>query len=123
MKKGFTLVELLAVVIIICMLSFIVTSAYKGLINKQETEISSAMEKVISSATNLYVSNSNKYVKTEGNVYCIKLQEIVDAGNLTSPVQDPVTHEELSLNNYIKVKVSGGIYEYKYTDSCVEIKK
>ena len=90
-----------------------------GLINNKKDEISDAMNEIIYSATQLYMQDNN-YSKTNGNVYCIKLEKLVDKNYLNNPLIDPVTNNEIDLSKYCKVSIDDKI-NYSITDECVEI--
>ena len=121
-KKAFTLVELIAVVIIIAIISLLVIPSIVGLIKDKEDEMSETFQKIISSSADLYMSeNQNKYVNVNGNNYCILLQDILDKGFLTPPIIDPVTKNEYNPNSFIQVKIENGKYNYDIVSECEEI--
>lgn len=120
-NKGFTLVELTAVVIILALLSLLGFSFINNSISSKQNELSDAFNKIIIDAANIYVSyNPNNYVKVDGNVYCIKFSDLTDLELLTEPLRDPITNKEVSLNNYVKLEVNIDNYLYTITDKCTE---
>jgi prepilin-type N-terminal cleavage/methylation domain-containing protein len=119
MKKGFTLIELLAVIVIICILFTLALPSITNLINNEKDDISSAMQDVILQAGQLYVQdNSGIYKKTEGNVYCIALNNLIEDEYLSEPLNDPITNNSIDTNKYIKVSVENKNYLYSITDEC-----
>ena len=121
-KKGFTLIELMGVIVIIGLLIILAIPSITNLLNDEEENISSAMEKVLLQAGELYTQdNIGIYPKTEGNVYCVTLKELVDEEYLGSPIKDPVSSNEIDQNKYIKTSIQNGTYNYEITDSCEDI--
>ena len=110
---------MICVIIIIGMLLILAIPNIANLIQDEEANISDAMNKVIIEAAELYVSQNNGiYIKTEGNVYCIKLQELIDNEYLSSPLKDPKTKKEINTNNFVKVHIENNKFIYEYTETC-----
>ena len=94
MKKGFTLVELLAVIIILGLLAIIAIPSIIGILNNEKENISDSMKNIIINASSLYIEdNSGVYPKVNNNVYCIKLESLVNDNILSKPFKDPVTNK------------------------------
>lgn len=121
MKKGFTLVELTAVVILIALISILGFAIINNSINSKKNEISETMNQIIYEASSIYMEyNPNNYLKVDDNVYCIKLSDLTDLDLLTKPLIDPITNKEISLNKYVKVEVNAEEYLYSIVDNCTE---
>ena len=121
MKKGFTLIELTAVIILIALISILGFTLISNNINSKKDEISETMNKIIFDASNIYMGyNPNNYLKTDDNIYCIKLSELTDLDLLSKPLVDPVSNEEISLNKYVKVEVNAEEYLYSIVNECIE---
>ena len=120
-KKGFTFVELTAVVILLALVSILAFNIITKSINSKKNDISDAMNKIIYEASSIYMGyNPNNYSKIDGNVYCIKLGDLTDLELLNNPIIDPVTNNNISLNKYVKVEVNVNDYLYNIVDSCTE---
>lgn len=123
MKKGFTLVELLAVIIILGLLTIIAIPSIIGILNNEKENISDSMKNIIINASSLYIEdNSGVYPKVNNNVYCIKLESLVNDNRLSKPLKDPVTNKEIDLNKYVKVSIINDLYDYDIVDICTEYK-
>jgi len=121
MKRGFTLVELIAVVIILAIISLIGFSYINNIVANKEKELSDTFNKIVFDATDIYISyNQKKYSMIDGNVYCIKLKELTDMEILTEPLIDPITNEEVSLEKFVELEVNVDEYLYDIKDSCTE---
>lgn len=124
-KNGFTLVELLGVIVVIAVLSLLVFPIVMNQFRKNKKQISETMKTMIIDATSLYVdADPNVYIKNNGNIYCISLEQIASAGHLSKPLMDPGTGEEIPMSNKIKVSVENLQFHYEYIadDSCIESK-
>jgi len=120
-NKGFTLVELTAVIIILAVISLIGFSYINNMVASKENELSEAFNKIVFDATDIYVSyNPSNYPMIDSNVYCVKLNELTDMEILTAPLKDPVTNKEVSLDKYVELEVNVNEYIYNIKDTCTE---
>ncbi len=131
MKRGFTLVEMIAVILLMALISITVLPSILNQVNNKKEEISESSEKIIFSAASNYLNNKTiTYPKLSGNTYCITLNELVQNGELSSPVKDIKSGNEISLNTIIKASLNAySDYEYCLVDetdvtcnSCTEIR-
>lgn len=121
--KGFTLVELIGVVVILGLITLIALPPILNSVRKTKGQISDASQKILYSAAEVYVSeNTNSYPRTDGNTYCITIGSLVSSNLLPTKVYDAVTGEEISQDNIVEVTVSQGQYSYSLNNSCVENK-
>jgi type IV pilus assembly protein PilA len=83
-NKGFTLVELLAVLAILVIIMTIALPNISSSIERSKAKQNSAMEKVIISAGKLYVSNHKNNIQTDGNNKCyISMNKLTDENYLS----------------------------------------
>lgn len=107
MKKGFTLIEMIAVIGIIAIMSLFVMPSIMNQISNKKDEISSATENLIFSAAELYFNdNIDSYPKNSGSKYCIKLSILVNRDYLKSPLKDAKTGKEIDLSRKIYVEIN-----------------
>lgn len=109
MKKGFTLVELLGVIVLLGLLTIIAAPPILNQIKKTKEKLSSATETLLSSAAEEYVEEHlTNYPIKDGNVYCITLKTLVDYDKLKSPIIDASSGEEINeTENVMKVEIIG----------------
>ena len=101
MKKGFTLLEMLAVIVVISILSLIILPNITGQLADKKEEISKVSQKIILSAAELYANET-------GNIYqTITINDLVEAGKLEQPIIDQKTGKEISLTKEISIDASG----------------
>lgn len=122
-NKGFTLIEMIAVVIIIALIALIsLPTITNQLVNKKE-EVSEATLTLINNAAELYMSNrQTEYpngISNKGMSYCISLDTLVNSGNLTSPIKDFKTGEEIPLTKFVKITINN-FGEYSFAESLVD---
>lgn len=125
MKKGFTLIELLAVVALLGLISVLVAPTVINQLTKNKEKTSGAISQIMNSAVDLYLdSHSSKYSKIEGEVYCVQIKDLINEGFLVEPVLDPVTNEEYSDEQYIRVDVGNSLdFDCSVTSTCTELIK
>ena len=121
-KQGFTLVELLGVIVILGIIALISLPPILNQLNSSKKTINESTLKLIYSAGSLYLDErQNDYNRTPGNVFCVTLRELVADGKLESPVTDASTGKEIDLGKYVKYTVNnhGGLnYDSQLYDSC-----
>ena len=106
MKKGFTLVEIIAVITVMSILLVIITPYILNTVNNKKGEISNEAKQIIYDATDLYVKeNQDNYPTVANSIYCIKLETLVKDGKLEAPIKDMKSDKEIPLTNMIKVTI------------------
>lgn len=117
-RRGFTLIEAIMVIALIALLTIVLVPNVMVFINKNNKNSCEKLKDNIKSATKMYV-NQNKY---ELGFTCsntketkeIKLKTLVDNGNLTSPITNPITKEDIKLENTVTVTFNCNTKEFSY---------
>ena len=124
-QKGFTLTEILAVLVLISVLAILVVPSIINYVNESKEEISKVTSELIYSGAKLYVeSKPNEYPKELGNEFCVSLHEVVDANYLSAPILDSVSGNEIDLNKFVHIKsgydneLQMNKFEFEITESC-----
>ena len=120
-NKAFTLMELLATIIIISLITALAVPAVINQIANNKSKIDDATKKIIYNAAELYMTNNiSEYPKLSGNKYCISLDRLVDAGILETPINDYKTGDTISLTKKVSVSVnSNNEYDsFEIVDEC-----
>ena len=103
-KRGFTLVEVLAVILILGILVAIVVPSIYSLVNEaQEKEYNTVMGTFEASGL-LYVDRHMEIVKSDIDQYgyhIITLNDLVDDGLLDAPIINPIDNEDIDLDKEI----------------------
>lgn len=118
--NGFTLVEILGVVLI---LSLIVILAFPTIIEnirKSEKKIDETSNALIENAVDLYIDDK-KADYSENGEYCIDLTSLAEEGYIKEPFIDVKTGKEIEIGNKsVKVTIGteGNTYEYDWSKGC-----
>ena len=117
-KKGFTLVELLGVIIMIGALILVVATPIVSQINKQKVKLDDASLNLIYSTTETYIDkNKNSYPLKNNAVYYITLKQLLDSKFIEEEFIKTYSTDVLSKKSIIKVTVNGDTYAYNLLPS------
>lgn len=118
-KKGFTLIEMLAVIVILGIILIVAIPQIQNQLANKKDEVNKATLQMIYDATEIYTASDpstfQKLYNNETNrsVYCITLKELVDAGKLESPIKDFKTGDELNLSYQVRA-ITNKYNEFEY---------
>ena len=123
MRKGFTLAELLGVIVIIgLLLLLLVPLIINGVKNKEE-DVSYVQEDIIFDATGEYIDgDKGSFPGNPGDIYCVSIDELIQAGKLVDPVKKIVEEGNYDVNTTIEVVIGQDgkrTYTMKDSKSCV----
>ncbi len=115
-KKGFTLIEVIAVIVIIGIIALITVPAVESLINNSKTSLYESQVKMLESAAKKWgLDNVDKLPVEEGKTYCVGAEDL--KGYLEGTVTDPKTNEEM--NGSVEITLmSTKQYKYEYKEAC-----
>ncbi len=115
MNKGYTLVEVLGVIIILILLTALVLPNVINSIKSSTNKSDELMEDIIISSAKLYMSDNYSDMKIDnGFTYCISLSTLVKNGYLETPIKYNNMDDVTGIKS---VKVT---YTNKYTYSIVD---
>ena len=87
MKKGFTLVELIGVVIILGMIALLAFPPLLNMLRDTNAEISKVNETLLLTAADQYINQyQNDFPKEDGNVYCITYGDLIKEELISSSI-------------------------------------
>ena len=121
MKNGFTLIEMIAIVLIISLIVVITVPMISNQLANNKSKISNTTKDLIYNAVELYMNEKEiNYPKLSGNKYCVSLDEVVKSGLLQYPIKDYNTNSEIPLTKYIRVTVNNNSeYDnFELLDNC-----
>ena len=120
MKKGFTIIEVLAVIVVITLLTVLIVPNIINMTSSKRARISDASKRIIYDATDIYVkTNKVSFPVAEGATYCVKLETLVNNGNLVAPIKDLTSDKEIPLNYYVELTVDNyEQFNYNLSEEC-----
>ena len=87
-NKGFTLVELLSVIIILTLIMFLVLPNITNMVKNKETEIDELTFNIIKDAAKLHIEdNKSFYKKIDDNKYCVRIKKLVNDDYLKGKIE------------------------------------
>ena len=115
-NKGFSLIEILSVILILSIILAIAIPDTTYSIKKGEDKISSINDDVILSTANIYVEEFqdelNWYTDNNLKITCFSTYKLEEKGYLTND------NLKSYRGKYIKVMQNNGLNSYYFTDAC-----
>ena len=122
MKKGFTLIELIGVIILLSLLSLLVFPSILNNIKNTNKQLDEANRKIILSSAETYVSKyGNLFKKKNDHVYCLTMKDLALENLIESSMYNGSISKEISLDTFIKVSVINDNFQYQITNECEPI--
>ena len=117
MKKGFTLVELVATVALLGILLLFSYSKVSDIAERKNKELLDNKKTLVINAAKDYINNSNDLSQNIGDIHCIEIEELEDE-NLV-----PIDVEDLKKKyNFVKIiicsKNSYNLVNYSDKSTC-----
>lgn len=118
-KNGFTLIEILGVIVILAVIATITIPLIDRSINKGKRNLEVAQKQQLIKALKDYYADYAHSKEMTSNLSCKKISELVDSGNLDNPI-NPLTNSNYSSDDKVCAEKTGSssVYEsnvkYKY---------
>lgn len=119
-NNGFTLIEILGVIVVLSVIALITIPLIDRTINKGKNNLETSQKQQLIKALKDYYSDYN-HSKTMGATSCRKISELMSSGNLPDGVKNPLTGSSYDSEDKVCVEKTGGntsVYEtnikYKY---------
>ena len=106
MKKGFTLVELLAVITILALLALLTATAITKIVKDSKGDLYNTQIVLIKSAAQMWGSDNMDKLPSAGNCSYITLEDLKNEGYMDSNVINPKNKEQMSNNLQIKISTT-----------------
>lgn len=123
-NKGFTLTELLGVIVIIALLLLLIIPGIINRLSDSGDDATDAENQLIFDAADQYIrEHPEDYPPGKSGRYCITIQSLIDDGKLASPVKDVTTGEDISDKSVMVTIYSSGTSDYELRDGneCDEL--
>ena len=109
-KKGFTLVELLAVVVILALLALLTSTAVTKLVKDAKDDLSNTQMQLIKSAADTWIADNLNSLPSSGSCGYLTLRDLKYYGLLDGTILDPKNSEEISDDLKIKITTTTSAY-------------
>lgn len=119
-NKGFTLVELLGVMIILAVIFVLVFPSVQNIISQSEDTIYQKQINTILNATYDFTLKNVSYLPDTGQKSYVTLGQLKYDGLIDANIEDPNTNEIFPDNLVISINNVGAGYEYSNTNSKLE---
>ena len=124
-RKAFTLVELLAVIVILALLALLTSVAVTTIINDSKKDISNTQYTLIKSTAEMWGSENLDKMPPQGSCSFITLQDLKDEGLINNSIIDSSTNEEIPNDLKIKIATTAStngksIYTYEVNPESVD---
>lgn len=116
-KNGFTLIEILATVVLITMVAVLITPKVRTLINDSKQNayngVVSTIEDAAKSYTYLNISTIDNLITANGYAE-VTLTTLQQNGLLEGGISNPLTNTDISYTDVVRITKSGNKYNYEY---------
>ncbi len=118
MKKGFTLVEVMGVLLVLSIMFLIGTSSVTKIIKENKQKLyNEQVNSFIESAETWALGNASSLPEV-GSSIKLTLKTLIDENFIKKGIKNPVTNEPFSNDEYICIFNINGNYVYKFNDEC-----
>ena len=119
MNKAFTLVELLAVLFLLGVITLVSVPNVIDTNKKQKEKEINEFKKTVENAAEVYVETHLSIKDNLVSENCISLNKLVDAKLLNSNLINPIDNKKIiDSNSFVKALNQNGKIVYEYADIC-----
>ncbi|MDD3821755.1 MAG: type II secretion system protein [Bacilli bacterium] len=113
-NRGFTLVELLAVIVVLGIILLIAVPNVLNIITKAKEDANKRQISLIISAMRNYAAEYPPILPPENDYEAIRISELIEKGFLKTDISDLVTGESIANDCVVITNLSSGKYSYEY---------
>ncbi len=119
MRKGFTLVELLAVIAILSILALVSFPIVSKVMSDMKGEANKSQEKLIIDASKYWVNDHlNLLSDTVGDIYTLELSTLIEGNYLNKGQVKDLEHDTVLNDACIKITTEAHKYTYQFEKKC-----
>lgn len=121
MKKGFTLAELIGVIVVLALISLITIPAISKILKQNKSGLcETQMNNILSAAKSWGADNVFNLPTDQNETLPITLQDLIDGGYIEDNIENPATREKIDPDNEIYITRTGKKWSYDLSDdfSC-----
>lgn len=114
MKRGFTLIELMAVIVVLGILATISVISVDKIIKENKEETYKAQISTIEDAARTWgVKHIKELPDTDGGAISVPLLYFKNEGIVPKDLKNPKTNKPFNDDLYVNISYEGGIYKYE----------
>ena len=118
-KKGFTLVELLGVLIVLVLIALITTPIVINVVNSTKKNSNHIQKELLINSAKLWQSKYEKLISDEvGSVYNLYITRLYQDGLITTENYEDIEKEITITNACIKITTKENGYGYEFYEEC-----
>lgn len=118
MKKGFTLIELMGVLLVLSIMFLIGISSITKIIKENRQKLyNEQINSFIESASVWAMAHTNELPDPDHHIR-LTLRDLIDDKLVKKGITNPITKEPFDENDYVCIFNVNGTYLYKYNDEC-----
>ena len=96
-KKGFTLTEILGVLVIMGLLLLIIVPTTLNKDRTSENDVKQSQNKMIEESTSIYMDkDKEQYPNVRGNNYCIPVEKMIENGTISDDLKDATSKDPVN---------------------------
>lgn len=121
-EKGFTLVELIAVLVVLSIILLVAIPAILNVMKKTESTMDNATKELLFANAQSYITDTKEYGgKVENSVYCVNIKTLVNENYTKEPIatMNKDESEEIINNKMVKARYINNKFEFKLENSSV----
>ena len=121
MKKGFTLAELIGVIVVLALISLITIPVVSKILKQNKASLcETQMNNILTAARSYGADNIFALPSNSGDIKVITLQELIDGGYIDGNIENPVTKELINPESEIYITRVNKKYKYELSEdfSC-----
>lgn len=118
MKKGFTLVELLAILAILSILLIVGTSSMARIIRKHKQELYTEQTKSFEESAKDWGLKNINLLPAEGDSLKLTLATLKSSKFIKEGIKNPITGQMFVDTDYVCIFNTNGTYIYTYNGEC-----
>lgn len=118
-KKGFTLVELIGVLIILGSLALLTSQIIIGKVKQINLEAEESSKQIILSSAKDYIElMPTEYVENTTLKYCVSYQDLIDSGTLKDDMIPKIEDVSYLKSYFVEATYNGFDYNYSIVEQC-----
>lgn len=115
-KKGYTLVELIGVVVLLAILITLVTTSIVKVIKASHKTMDDATKKLLYNQASAYLSKHEDI--TANGAYSVSISDLIKDDKLSTNFLDNYDETEITLNSCIVINYTQGVATYQFELEC-----